>query len=121
MNKKTRQTVYQKYDGHCAYCGKRIEYEDMQVDHCIPKRGREFELDYNGTRDKIHNIKNLMPSCRQCNHYKRAYPLKAFRELIKTLHERIEKIYISKVAIDYGIVTIHPHDGVFYFERQDML
>lgn len=31
--KKVRQKVYEKYDGHCAYCGKKLEYKDMQVDH----------------------------------------------------------------------------------------
>ena len=33
-----------------------------------------------------------------------------------TLHERIENDYISKVAKDYGIITIRPFSGKFYFE-----
>ena len=37
MNKETRLKVYLMYDGHCAYCGKDIEYKDMQVDHIVPK------------------------------------------------------------------------------------
>ena len=37
INKKTRELVYKKYDGHCAYCGKEIEIKDMQVDHMYPK------------------------------------------------------------------------------------
>lgn len=31
--KKIREQIYQKYDGHCAYCGCKLEYKDMQVDH----------------------------------------------------------------------------------------
>lgn len=34
--KHIRQQVYEKYGGHCAYCGKALEYKDMQVDHMIP-------------------------------------------------------------------------------------
>ena len=32
MNKSERQKVYQIFDGHCAYCGKPIIYDEMQVD-----------------------------------------------------------------------------------------
>ena len=38
MTKKQREVIYDKYNGHCAYCGKKIEYKDMQVDHVIPQR-----------------------------------------------------------------------------------
>lgn len=38
MNRKRiRELVYQKYDGHCAYCGREIAMEDMQVDHIISR------------------------------------------------------------------------------------
>lgn len=37
MKKETRLKVYRMYDGHCAYCGRTIEYKDMQVDHIVPK------------------------------------------------------------------------------------
>lgn len=39
MNKKQRLEIYDKYNGHCGYCGRSIEYKDMQVDHMIPKGG----------------------------------------------------------------------------------
>ena len=29
MKKEDRLKIYRKYDGHCAYCGKSIEYKDM--------------------------------------------------------------------------------------------
>ncbi len=107
MNKKDRLKVYEKYGGHCAYCGKIITYNNMQVDHVKPKR--------NGGQD---NIDNLNPSCRRCNHYKRSLDLEGFREHIKTLHERIAKDYIAKVGLDFRIVELVPFDGVFYFEKE---
>mgnify|MGYP004487825509 CR=1 FL=1 len=31
--KEERKLVYQMYDGHCAYCGCKLELKEMQVDH----------------------------------------------------------------------------------------
>lgn len=106
MKKSLRQSVYKKYDCRCAYCGKLIEYKDMQVDHIWP-------VCHNGDT----NIENLNPACRSCNHYKRAFTIEKFRELLTTLHERIQSEYLNKVGIDYGIVLIKPFDGIFYFEK----
>jgi len=116
-----RLKVYNKYGGHCAYCGKKIEYRDMQIDHVFPKRlDGLFEWSDEVKKQRpvdIDSFDNLMPSCRTCNHYKRAVPIEEFRRMMLTLHERIEKIYIVKVAVKYGIVNIKPFDGKFYFEN----
>ena len=102
-----RQKVYEKYNGHCAYCGKAISIKDMQVDHILPKR--------NGGTD---DIDNLNPSCRLCNHYKRAAGIETFRnDLLGGLIKRLMKIYIFRVALDYGIITINGWDKKFYFEK----
>lgn len=107
-----RVLVHSKYNGKCAYCGKDITVKDMQVDHVIPKRCAASYPDID-----INGYDNLNPSCRRCNHYKRAEKLEQFRITMKTLHERVSKIYIAKVGIDYGIVTITPFDGLFHFEK----
>ena len=118
-----REKVWLKYDKHCAYCGKEIKYKDMQVDHVTPKAlanwyKHEETRRVMGLRgDNIDSFENLMPSCRRCNHYKRASTLQQFREQMKTIHKRFSQIYIIKVAIDYGIITVNEFDGVFYFER----
>ena len=62
FGKKTRESVYAKYDGHCAYCGRSIDIRDMQVDHFLPLRA--WGIEEAGTDD----ISNLMPACRMCNH-----------------------------------------------------
>lgn len=112
MTKAERFQVYNKYGGHCAYCGKKIEYKDMQVDHIIPQR-----MLYGMDRQHVDNIENLNPSCRRCNHYKRAHSLETYRGLILKLHAKVRDIYLCKVAEDYGIIKVEPWDGVFYFER----
>lgn len=104
MNKQTRLAVWEKYGHCCAYCGREIKLKDMQVDHIMPKCSGGTE--YN-------------PSCRRCNHYKRAHNLEMFRHMLKTLHSRVRDIYICKVAEDYGIIKIEEWDGKFYFEREE--
>ena len=105
-----RQKVYDKYNGHCAYCGKVITIKDMQVDHILPKR--------NGGTD---DIDNLNPSCRLCNHYKRAADIETFRnDLLGGLIKRLMKIYIFRVTLDYGMITINGWDKKFYFEKTDI-
>ena len=115
ISKKVRQLVYDKYDGHCAYCGKRIEIKDMQVDHKLPLRNWNKSL----SEAELNSIENLMPSCRRCNHYKRAEDLETYRKNIMTIQDRMAKDYLFKVALDYGVVEVKPFNGVFYFEKID--
>ena len=114
MTKKKREQVWNKYNKHCAYCGCLITYKELYVDHLIPQARDRWYKDKEAS--PVHKDANLMPSCYRCNHYKRAHSLEVFRNLLRTLHERIEKIYIAKVAIDYNIINIAPFNGVFYFE-----
>lgn len=115
MKKELRMKVWDRYNKHCAYCGKELEYKDMQVDHYMPKHA----FGKNGiiAGRHINDDENLMPSCRRCNHYKRGDWPEQFRKKMTTLHERILKQYINKVALDYGIITVKPFSGEFYFEQ----
>ncbi len=122
INESKRIEVWKKYNRHCAYCGKIIKYTQMQVDHLHPKILSHFHNKGRDDNGKIilidpDRIENLMPSCRRCNHYKRANTLEEFRRLMKTIHERLLQIYIAKVAVDYGIIKITQFDGLFYFEK----
>lgn len=101
-----RALLHAKYDGHCAYCGKTISINEMQIDHIKPKKqGGTYEMS------------NLSPSCRRCNHYKRAGTPEYLRWLLRGLLDRLDKIYIYKVAKDYGMISETPFDGKFYFEK----
>jgi len=112
--KVNRNDVFAKYPNHCSYCGKEISIKEMQIDHKYPlSRPIQPYMDI-----KDHNdIKNLYPSCWRCNHYKRGMTLEEFRNIMKTLIERCNKVYIIKVALDYGILKEQTWDGKFYFER----
>jgi len=102
-----RTKVYNKYNGHCAYCGNEIEIEDMQVDHIVSQR--------NGGTD---DLSNLNPSCRLCNHYKNADPLESFRNwALGGIIKRLMKVYIFRVALRYNMIEIKNWDKKFYFEK----
>lgn len=130
MTKKNREFIYNKYNGHCAYCGKTIEYKDMQVDHLIPKRAYDLKKGEKPYRKKYKNIEdamdivqendieNLMPSCRRCNHYKRANTLSTFRKYLLDMKTKlIDNSYLGKIAMDYKMITWNQWDGKFYFEK----
>lgn len=112
-----RAAVHAKYGGRCAYCGREIAIEDMQIDHLIPQiafaKGKA-----DGNPDDINN---LMPSCRICNHYKRANSLEYFREAIETIPQKLGKRqYIFKVGIAYGFWSDKRRGPLkFYFEVKD--
>ena len=115
--KKTRIEVYNKYNGHCAYCGKEIEYKDMQLDHMIPKQRERFKR---YTEEEIECFENYMPSCRRCNHYKRAHSLETFRKMIEEIPKKLFRdSYIYKVGLDYDLVKDNTHKVKFYFEQFD--
>ena len=123
--KTTRQKVYDKYNGHCAYCGKEIQIKDMQVDHIIP-----IMKSYYGPKEKaekvlrmfedgsINKIDNLMPSCRACNFYKGMSDIEGLRHRILTeLEHTCRSTFQTKLAMQYGMIVYKPWDGLFYFER----
>lgn len=74
ISKKTRQLVLEKYDCHCAYCGKILDIKTLRVDH--------LEAFRNGGAD---DVSNYMPACQSCNFYKSTLSLEKFREQLKTI------------------------------------
>lgn len=115
--KRTRQLVYAKYDGHCAYCGCKLEPKDMQVDHIKSVFQSTRENGWYEAQDD--SIENLMPACRQCNFYKNETDIEGFRTRI---HEWLEKTcrqsFQVRLAMKHGILEYHPWDGKFWFEKQ---
>ena len=114
------------YDGHCAYCGKAIEYKDMQVDHIVPKnRGMYSRWDEKQGKWVVTQgedcLDNYMPACRACNFRKRDMTLEQFRAEIKRqavgLLSGAAKFQV-KMSIAYGlIVPQFDREVVFYFEK----
>lgn len=115
ISKDIRLRVYNSYSGHCAYCGCKIEYKEMQIDH-INSVYRTMII--SGNIDE--NINNYMPSCRQCNFYKSTFTLEYFRERLSTiLINNLRKQFSYKLALKYGLIQEKIKPIKFYFEKID--
>ena len=58
LNKSERLAVYDKTNGHCAYCGKEITLQQMQVDHVVPV---EFYEAYKAMGQDLNAMDILTP------------------------------------------------------------
>ncbi len=133
MKKKVREAVFNKYGGRCAYCGCELQ-SNWQVDHAI---SRVYWQYHNPENTKaVNDLENLMPSCKECNHYKRSLCLDGslthtgFRAYMVEFHKRLAKLpkktmvsktvkriaYMNTIAEKYGITFDKPFSGKFYFE-----
>ena len=107
-----RIAVYNKFDGHCAYCGSEIEFKNMQVDHLVPQclQIRNPEID-------VNDFKNIMPSCQKCNNHKFNMLLEIWRKELERHSDMLQKNTQFQRAIRFGQVKITKQPVVFYFEK----
>lgn len=120
MRKEDRLRIYEKYNGHCAYCGKEIAYRDMQVDHISPKWRNDDEktLEMKGIEKGKDEFSNYNPSCRSCNFRKGTLSVEEFREeLVKQCENIVKRSFQVRQSIDYGLLRLDYHPIVFYFEQ----
>lgn len=126
MTKKERQTVYEKYDGKCAYCGCELQ-KGWHVDHIEPRwhtlseqAVKLMEQASNG-RTKIKKgkncIENYNPACPRCNKWKSTYSIEQFREEIAAQIKRLKRDSSQfRMALDYCLIEETAKPVVFYFE-----
>ena len=116
MKKEQRLQVYRKYDGHCAYCGRTIKYEEMQVDHIHSKyRGRWCDK---STKEELDCLENFNLSCRMCNFRKGVLTIEQFRAEIANQAATEMKRFQARMSEAYGLIENHPERKVkFYFEK----
>lgn len=102
-SKEERESIYHKTNGRCAYCGREMLIDEMNCDHMV----------------SIHNhgadsLENLLPSCRECNHFKKACNVEGFRKrLKKALLSKKRTSFLESLLLRYG----ENWDTIFFFER----
>lgn len=93
----TRKSVYAKYNGHCAICGRPVKYNDMTIDHIIP-------LSSGGTNEKD----NLELSCLRCNLMKSNMDFPEFfrsiSEILVHNWKEIVKFHVKHMFLKGGVV-----------------
>lgn len=116
--KAERREVYEKYGGHCAYCGKHLDISEMQVDHLIPM---DFYYAYDAQGIDLDTMENYMPACRSCNNYKHTLTIDQFREAIGRWPQILMRDSTTyKNAVRFGQVTPTPKPVIFYFEKVEV-
>jgi len=106
---KTRQTIYEKTNYHCYYCGTALNPENWSVDHIIPiSLGGSDELD------------NLTGACISCNKRKKNHTLESFRTLQSRLNQKIPWFSPdqTKFLERHGFTKHIPSPDLFWWEKQ---
>lgn len=105
-----RVIAYRRYGGRCAYCGREISFDEMQVDHFVSHYR-------NGGRDETGNY---MPSCADCNGLKSDYDIEEFRELIRRCAGARKGTRGYRIAMRYGVLSNPRKRIVFHFEKKGL-
>lgn len=120
IKKEIREKVWDKYERKCAYCGKPLEYKQMQVDHIYPAwhNWSDNDKEFHGIKSGEHSIENYNPSCARCNRWKSTFTVEGFREQIAKQCERLRRDSNQyNMAIDYGLITETQIQVEFWFEK----
>lgn len=103
-----RSVIFKKYNGHCAYCGKKIHFDDLSIDHILA-------LSKGGTDDED----NLIPCCVICNHQKDNMSVEEFRAYLENIEDTLDDYEPYRVARLHKRISIRKNKKpvVFYFEK----
>ena len=121
ISQKKRKIVYQKYSGKCSYCGIKLSYNEMQVDHIIPKyRGSSHsEINSYGLQKGTNDIENLNPSCKSCNCSKSTFTIENWKKQLELKHERLLRDSSSyRILNRFGCIKYN-NNIKFYFEKNN--
>jgi hypothetical protein len=124
IKKEIREKIWIKYDKHCAYCGVKLEYKQMQVDHieAFWHSGTEEDCKrWKVTKGK-HEEDNFNPSCVRCNRWKSTFTIEHFRHEIQQQLLRLQRDSSNyRMALDYEMITENNKPIEFFFERWENL
>ena len=127
MTKKDRQTIFEKFGGHCAYCGCILQ-KGWHADHIKPIR-RKFKYDRSKQKlvhtgecrhPKRECADNYFPACASCNINKHSMSIEDFRKLVSGFITSLNRDSVQyRVAKRYGLLEEIEKPVVFYFETYD--
>lgn len=66
-----------------------------------------------------NDIENFNPACRMCNFYKSTRTVEDFKKELGKLLSRLEKVFIFRLAVKYGLIKKTDNPIEFYFEKQN--
>jgi len=109
--KEERIAVFNKFDGHCAYCGQAIKLNGFEVDHIEALRRTEV---WGGSDE----IKNKFPACLPCNRGKSTFTVEKWRGQLQNKITSLNRDSATyRAAKRFGLVIETTESVLFYFER----
>ncbi len=116
LSKKQRETLKQKFGGHCAYCGC-VLGDKWHADHVEPI-WRGHTKDGQAKHPERDVLENHYPACTPCNLDKAAQPVESWRERVQDkLRVLRDNNAVYRHALRFNLVTENNNPVVFYFER----
>jgi len=113
--KEQRLAVFNRYNGHCAYCGQEIKLNGFEIDHIEAL----YRNDEGGGSD---TFENMNPACRKCNRSKSTFTIEKWR---KQLYHKVTMLNRDSAAYNmakrYGLVQETGIVIQFYYERFEKL
>lgn len=92
MSKSKKIAVIERDGLRCSYCGRKLSFHDLHLDHIYPR----------SLGGKSH-IDNLVASCRKCNEMKGCMTVERFVEKQRTKLSalNIERRYLASIIRTY--------------------
>lgn len=87
------KTIYAKYNGCCAICGKPVKFDKLTIDHKTP-------LSKGGTDE----IDNLQLSCWMCNQFKGNMDMQEFSQKVREIAVRDLMFHMKHMFVKGGAV-----------------
>jgi hypothetical protein len=113
-NPKIRKTVFDKFNGHCAYCGCEISFRKFNIDHIIPRRRHCGDYSKMGE----NSIENYNPSCQSCNFSKSTFSIEQWRNELSLKLSRLNRDSSTFCILKrFGVVKEVKTQIIFYFEK----
>lgn len=121
-NKNIRKVIFEKYNGHCAYCGIKLNKLNFTIDHIEPKFRKCLDkelLIYKRERGK-DSIDNYNPSCKSCNSSKSTFTIEKWKQEILLKYNRsLNESSNLRLLERFGMIKYNP-DLIFYFEKHPL-
>jgi 5-methylcytosine-specific restriction endonuclease McrA len=117
---KKRFIIHAKFKGKCAYCGEKLEYSKMHVDHIAPlyRRWTNEELAVYGKVKGTNHIDNLNPSCPTCNISKSTWTIEEWRRELGLKVDRLRRTATNfRLLEKFKLVSVRKTGVKFYFEK----
>ena len=123
MKKQLRERIYQKYDGHCAYCGCK-QQKGWHIEHVKPIKRVPKRFQYGVWEDiemeqpENNTFANMVPACPSCNINKHSMSVEEFRTAIHDYMKHLNNISTQyKIAKRFGLVNETGIKVKFYYEQ----